>query len=215
MRSRFPLVLALILLVPALAGAQSLPWRISGHLANVDFRGSTASTPGTGPSLGLDSGLGIGIAAAYRLAPTWEIELSALRSDTDVVASSQAMDEFAAGSADLSVLALTLQHRFFTTGRLRPYVGLGLHHAELGSFDASGALESSGVASISFDGYTSVAAQLGLGYALGERFTLDLRVTYADYSTEADLELPDGSTWETLRLDVDPWTIGVGVDFRF
>jgi outer membrane protein len=181
----------------------------------VNFRGSAAALPGADASLDLDSGLGLGLAAAYRLAPTWEVELSAVRSGTDVVASSEAMGTFDAGSAKLAVLALTLQHRFFTTGRLRPYLGLGLHHAELSSFDASGTLASSGIASISFDGYTSVAAQLGLGFTLGERFVLDLRVTYADYSTEADLELPDGSTWETLRLDVDPWTIGVGVDFRF
>ena len=215
MRFRRWLVVTTILLAPAGASAQSQPWRASAHLASVGVRGSSVTLPGSDWSLNLDTGGGFGLAAARRLSPTWELELSMLRAGVDVSGDSQTFGTLDAGSVELTTVALVLQHRFFTTGRVQPYFGLGVHHGTLSGFDPTSALAASGVASLSFSSYTSVAAQLGAGIALGERTSLDFRATFFDMATEVTLMLPDGENLAGTSFAVDPWAIAAGIDFRF
>jgi outer membrane protein W len=208
-------VLAASLLATPLVSAQSLPWRVSAHLAAVEPRSSSATVTGVDWKLELDTGTGFALAAARRLSPTWELELSALRTGADACGASEVGGRLEAGSVDLTVYALVLQHRFFTAGRIQPYVGLGVHHSTFASFDPTAALVASGIATISFTDATSVAAQLGAGYSLGERFTIDVRASYFDLATDATLRLPNGTDWNEVRMDLDPFAIAVGVDFSF
>jgi outer membrane protein W len=215
MRVRPCLALAASLLAASLASAQRLPWRVSAHLAAVEARSNSAAVPGIDWKLEVDTGTGFALAAARRLSPGWEIELSALRTGADVCGVSQSAGKLEAGAADLTVYALVLERRLFTTGKVQPYLGVGVHHSTFSAFDPTAALAASGVATIAFTDATSVAAQLGAGYALGERFAIDVRASYFDLATDATLRLPDGADWKEVRMDIDPWTIAVGVDFRF
>lgn len=215
MRTRCSLAAIAALLVPFTGLAQNLPWRVSLRLADVNLNSPLGTIPDSGTSLSADADLGIELGAAFKLAPTWEIEVSALRSSMTLRAEPQDAASFKAGKADLMVIAAALQYRVFTTGRFQPYVGIGAHVASLSSFAASSDLVSSGVTSIEFSDSVSITAQIGTCFRFSERLAADLRATFHDFGTDADLMLPDGGLWRTLRLDVDPWTIAAGVDFRF
>ena len=215
MRTRCSLVATVAILVPFTGLAQDLPWRATLRLADVNIKSSLGALSTSGTALRADPALGIEIGAAYELAPTWEIEVSALRSSMTFQAAPQDAVGTRAGKADLTVVAAALQYRIFTTGRCRPYVGIGAHLASLSSFAPTNELVGSGIASIEFDNSVSITAQLGACFSLSERLAVDLRATYHDYATDADLLLVWGGLWNTLRLDVDPWTIAAGLDFRF
>lgn len=215
MRTRCPFVATVALLVPFTGLAQDLPWRASLWLADVNLKSSLGTLPGSDTSLCADPGLGVELGAAFKITPTWEVEVSALRSSVTFRTELPDAAGFDAGEADLRVITAALQYRVFTTGRCRPYVGIGAHVASLSSFDATSELVSSGVTSIDFADSVSITVQIGAAFALSERLAVDLRATFHDFATDADLLLPGGELWNTLRLDVDPWTIGAGVDFRF
>ena len=215
MRTRCSLVATVALLVPFTGLAQNMPWRASLRLADVNLKSTLGTVPSSATSFCADSGFGIELGAAFKVAPTWEVEVSALRSSVTFRTESLLAAGYQVGTADLMVVTAALQHRIFTTGRCQPYVGVGAHIASFSGFAATRELVSSGIASIDFASSVSVTAQIGASFKLSERLAVDLRATYHDYATDADVLLPDGGLWNTLRLDVDPWTIAAGVDFRF
>jgi len=215
MRTRCSLVATVAFLVPFTGLAQSLPWRASLHLAAVNLTSPLGTIPDSGTSFSADADLGIELGAAFKLAPTWEVEVSALRSSIDLRAEPQEAASFPIGNADLMVITAALQYRFFTTRLCHPYVGIGVHVASVSGFSATDELVNSGVATIDFADSVSITAQIGTGFKLSEQIAVDLRATYHDLGTDADLLLPGGTPWRKLRLDIDPWTIAAGVDFRF
>jgi len=215
MRARTPLVATLVLLAPLAAAGQRLPLRASLHAGNVSCRDASGTFTGTPYALGVDPGSGLELAIAYRLTPVWEVELAAFQAGLDISASSPTWPTFVAGGVDVQVTTLALQYRFFTTGRVTPYVGLGGHLASFSGFDPTADLQAAGIATISFSDTASVTAHAGAAFHLTERFSLDLRATYHDVATDAAIRLPGSSERRTLRLDVDPWTVAAGVDFRF
>jgi outer membrane protein W len=215
MRTRCSLVATVAFLVPFTGLAQNLPWRASLRLANVNVKSSLGTFADSGTTLSADADLGIELAVAYKLAPTWEIEISALRSGIDFRAEMPETDSLPVGDADLMVTTAALQYRFFTTRLCHPYVGIGVHVASVSGFAATDDLLASGVTSIEFADSVSITAQIGTGFRLSERIAVDLRATFHDVGTDADLLLDGGTYWRTLRLDIDPWTIAAGIDFRF
>jgi len=215
MRARTSLVATVVLLAPLTAAGQRLPWRASLHVGDVNCRDASSTLAGTTYSLGVDPGTGFELAVGYRLSSLWEVELSALQADTDLLAESPNSPSFVAGGAEVTVTTLALQHRFFTTGRIRPYVGIGAHLAALSGFKPTSELAASGITSISFSDAVSVTLQAGAGFQINERFAVDLRASYHDFATDAAVLVPGSEHRQTVRLDADPWTIAAGVDFRF
>ena len=215
MRLRTTLVAAVVLLTSLEAVGQGFPWRASLHIGDVGSRDASSTLAGTTYSLAVDPGTGIELAAAYRLTPFWEVELSALKADIDLLATSPAWAAFAAGSTELTVVTLALQYRFFTTGRIRPYVGFGAHLASLSGLEPTAQLINGGISSVTFSDAVSVTAQAGVAFQLNERWAVDLRGVFHDFATDAEVLLSASQQHQTMRLDVDPWLIAAGIEFRF
>ena len=215
MRNRRWLLATVALLTPLFATAQSLPWRAGVRIAEVNVNGDLGTVTGLDIALDGESGSGFEVAAAYRVAPTWDVELSLLQSSLTLRAESATMPSLEAGDADLTVIAATLQYRFLATSRWQPYLGVGVHSASLSGFSSFAALVAKGTESIEFDDSVSVTALIGARFALSDRLAVDLRGTYHDLGTDADLIQAGNGAWGTARVDVDPWAVAAGIDVRF
>ncbi len=109
---------------------------------------------------------------------------------------------------------LTLQYHFNPNGRLRPYAGVGVNYTIFYSEDASDSLMNAvGPTSLDVDDSVGVAFQLGVDYALNDRWFLNADIKYIQIDTTATLN--SGGTINTVDIDLDPIVAGVGVGYRF
>lgn len=118
--------------------------------------------------------------------------------------------------ADVMVLppTLTLQYHFNPNGRLRPYAGVGVNWSIFYSEDASPALvDAVGPTSVSLDDSVGVSYQLGMDYALNDRWFLNADIKYIQIDTTATLN--SGGAINTVDVDLDPIVAGVGIGFKF
>ncbi|HBK90829.1 MAG TPA: hypothetical protein DDZ68_04060 [Parvularcula sp.] len=118
--------------------------------------------------------------------------------------------------ADVMVLppTLTLQYHFNPGGKLRPYAGVGVNWSIFYSEDASSALVGAvGPTSVDLENSVGVAYQVGVDFALSERWFLNADVKYIQIDTTATLN--SGGTINRVDVDLDPIVAGVGVGFRF
>jgi outer membrane protein len=215
MRTRSPLMVALLLLAPLSASGQSWPWQARLRLGSMQTHDRSSALPGYDASLDVDGGTSVELAVSYAFRPTWAVELSTQRAGIDFDVASPTAARFRAGGAKLGVTSLILQYRCFALGAIRPYFGAGANRAEVSGFDPSESLVSGGVGDISFDDSISLALQAGVDYDVTDRISVNLDARYSDVATDATLMLVTGDAWQTVRLDIDPWVIAVGVAFRF
>jgi outer membrane protein W len=214
MRVRPALIAAAFLLAPLPIAAQGYSWQAVVRIGDVRTHDRSSVLPSTAAALDIQSGGGIELAIGYTFRPEWALELSFERAGLDVDATAQASN-FKAGDATLGVTALTLQHRFFVVGRIRPYIGVGAHLASISGFKASQQLVANSVSGIGFSRSASLTAQAGLDYDVTERISINGDVKFHDVGVDATLMLPTGEPWQRLRVDVDPWVLALGVGFRF
>ncbi len=118
--------------------------------------------------------------------------------------------------ADLMALppTLTLQYHFNPNGRLRPYAGVGVNYTIFYNEDASSSLTGAvGPTAVDVDNSFGVAFQLGVDFALTDRWFLNADVKYIQIDTTATLN--SGGTINTVDVDLDPVVAGIGVGMRF
>ncbi len=109
---------------------------------------------------------------------------------------------------------LTLQYHFNPNGKVRPYAGVGVNYTIFYSEDASDSLVNAvGPTSLDVDDSVGVAFQLGVDYALNDRWFLNADVKYIQIDTTATLN--SGGAINTVDIDLDPIVAGVGVGYRF
>jgi outer membrane protein len=216
MRIRQAVPLAVLLLVPLSAAAQGRPWQARLRFVGVHPHDRSSLVPGTTAGLDVHSGRAAELSISYAFRHDWAFELAFERSDLDVdIASAGAATSFQAGRAKLATGTVTLQRHFLTLGRARPYVGLGANLTSFASFKPSEDLVAGNVGTISFDDSVSLSGQVGVDFDVTDRISINADVKYHDVACDAHLLLVDGSPWHTVRLDVDPWVLGIGVGFRF
>lgn len=215
MKTRLLLISAAAVLAPLPVLAQSFPWQATLRFAAVKIADGTATLSDGASSISFSGGGSLEAGISYEFSPGWAAELAWQRSGLDASASAATMPEFDAGNVDLSLVSLTAVHRFFVLGRVRPYLGVGVHLATFSGFDPTETLETANVANISIDRTASVTAQAGLDFDITERISVSLDVKFNDIGTEATLFLRNGNPWQTVQVDFDPWVIGVGAGYRF
>ncbi len=109
---------------------------------------------------------------------------------------------------------LTLQYHFAPEGKVHPYVGAGVNWTMFYNEKASSQLNTAiGATSVTLSNSWGYAVQAGIDFDISEKMFLNLDVKYVDMDTNA--RLTTGAAVNTLRANIDPLIVGVGVGWRF
>ncbi|WP_019593041.1 OmpW family protein [Thioalkalivibrio sp. ALM2T] len=101
---------------------------------------------------------------------------------------------------------LSLQYHFNTGTGVRPYVGAGINYTYFFDEDTSDVLD----ADIDLDDSWGAAVQAGIDFAVDENWFVNAEVRWIDIDTDVSL---GGDHLGTVNID--PWTFGMNVGYRF
>jgi outer membrane protein len=101
--------------------------------------------------------------------------------------------------------SLLIQYHFTDFGAFKPYVGAGVNYTHF--YKTNNILD--GAASIDNDSW-GLVGQIGMDYQLNKDWSLNIDAKYVQMNTDVHL----GSS-NIGKLDLNPFTLGVGVGYRF
>ncbi|RMX05006.1 OmpW family protein [Corticibacter populi] len=102
---------------------------------------------------------------------------------------------------------LSLQWHFLPQSTIQPYVGLGVNYTRFFSTKARGPLAGS---RLKLDDSWGLAGQLGVDIKIDDKWFFTTDVRYIDISSDVKL---NGE--KIGKAKIDPWTLSVGVGYRF
>ncbi len=109
---------------------------------------------------------------------------------------------------------LTAQYHLMPDAKVRPYVGAGVNYTLFYSEKASSAFEAAaGSTNVKLKSSFGWAAQAGIDIDLNEKMFLNLDVKYIDINTKGTL-VTSGLGTQTVKVNLDPIVVGVGIGFR-
>jgi outer membrane protein len=121
--------------------------------------------------------------------------------------------------AEVRALPITLLAQYHFGGgnaALRPYLGAGPTYAKFYKARSTAALTAltggtpDNPTTLSMKSKFAPTFQAGLGWRLDRKWGLDASITKTLLKTSATL-----STGQTLEADIDPWSVSLGVSYRF
>jgi outer membrane protein len=102
-----------------------------------------------------------------------------------------------------------MQYHFRPHDIFRPYVGAGLNYTVFWNEDAPGGA----VTKIDYDNSVGYALQAGFDYGLDQHWMMNFDVKH--YWLNTDVHVTSALGRLRADVDLDPWTVGVGVGYRF
>ena len=75
-------------------------------------------------------------------------------------------------------------------------------------------MKNAGVEQLDFEGNPGIAAQIGVNYTVNNRTSANFDVRYLGTTLDARVRTDEGD-FEPVTLDIKPWVIGVGFQYRF
>lgn len=109
---------------------------------------------------------------------------------------------------------LTLQYHFLPEGKVHPYVGAGVNWTMFYNEKASSQLNAAiGATDVDLSNSWGYALQAGIDFDINDKMFINLDVKYVDMDSTA--RLATGAARNTLRANIDPLIVGVGVGWRF
>lgn len=110
---------------------------------------------------------------------------------------------------------LTLQYHFAPDGKVRPYVGAGVNYTTFFNSKATGDfVGAAGATKIKMKDSFGWALQAGVDVPLNERFFVNLDAKYIKIDTKATLNTTNLGT-QSVKVDLDPIVLGVGIGMKF
>lgn len=206
---------AVLLLIPATLGAQEQSFHAGVRFLSVRPHDSSGTIATTGTRLGVDPTRTGELDLTYMITWAWGVELGLSRTRPALTSTGGSFGGLKAGTIGMSFASATVQYHFETLGRLRPYLGVGASLASFSGYHPSHDLGSTGVSAISFTDSLGVASQAGLDVAVTDRVSVNLDVRYLTIGSDAKISHVTSGTLDTIRLDFNPWLIGIGVGYRF
>lgn len=145
---------------------------------------------------------------SYFITDNIAVELIAATTNHDVDVDGSALGA-SADLADVGVLppTLTVQYHFMPSGRISPYLGVGLNYTIFYDEEAAGGA----VTSVDFENGIGYALQAGVDIAIAGNWSANLDVKKIFLNT--DVKINGGAI--NADVDLDPWVIGIGVGYRF
>jgi len=124
--------------------------------------------------------------------------------------------ELDTASADYSLPALMLQYNFEQTPGLRPYAGIGINYRTFNHEQYSQLLSPLPDSYYSFDhsGDWGVGLQLGADYSFENNWHINFDTRFSNLDGRSNRYRLDRRQRQT-GVELDPWSIGIGVGKRF
>ena len=124
-------------------------------------------------------------------------------------------DRLNAGSTKHLPPTLTLQYfPMHSESKFQPYAGVGVNYTKFFEEDVGSELEGVlGKGKLKLDDSWGVAFELGMDYALTDRWVVNAAVWYIDIDTDAKFNFP-GAEVKT-KVDIDPLVYMVGIGYKF
>ena len=156
---------------------------------------------------GFLAGLGIG----YMYNEHWIAELAWEYRSNDSETRFADGTFFDDGNYASNIFYLNGYYRFDARGKWQPYVGAGIGWVQEIDIDLEGLGPEQ---SYSGDGDLALQLMGGLNYEVTDRWLINGELKYSRIS-DVDLEAESGAVGSINGLDYDPWTLSVGVIYRF
>ena len=210
------LVPMILVVAAALAGgaeAQSGEWRLGGRALYVSAGATSGQVGDTGYNLKLSSGPGVEFDATFSFSERFAAEFSVGATALRLRAIAEECCSLDGGRVWFMPLTAMVQYHHPVYGEWDPYVGIGIGWWPA-FYSISSDLRGQGLRSLEFDGDAGFAFQIGVNYQLDNRWyaNLDLRSTQIELEARAKTETED---FPPVRLDISPFTIGLGFGYRF
>lgn len=208
-------VLGAALALAAPAAAQGDRWiaRVRGLGVIPDYNSGTIA--GTGTQLQVDNGVGAEAGVTYMLEPQWGLELSLAAAPLSLATVNGQYPGLDAGSFTLASAMLALQFHFQSSGRFRPYLGIGVTGARPTGYSSSDDLAANGIADLTFTSSLRVHTQVGTDLEIGKGWRANFDLRYVPVTTRVDFRLTAGGSLATVALNVNPILVGIGLGRTF
>lgn len=200
------LVSAIALVLAAgspLIHAQDPNWIVKVGVHTVDPKSDNGTLAGGTLKSEVGSDVKPTITAEYLFAPEWGVELLAsLPWKHDVK-----LNGVQAATTKQLPPTLSVQYHFNPTGKISPFVGLGLNYTIFFSERTTGPLTGT---KLSLDNSLGVAAHGGIDFRINERWLVTLDARWIKIGTDAKV---NGTKVGTVNID--PFAYGIAVGYRF
>jgi len=213
---------ASFLVVAAICGATFMnstladagDWLIRGRIINVNPDASSGGLTGA-PTVGVtaDDDSTIELDFTYMVTNNLGLELILATTEHDITATG-ALAGASVGSVKALPPTLTLQYHFTPKASVRPYAGIGLNYTVFYGSKVSSTLAGApyNVTKISYDNSFGLAGQVGVDIDINKKWFVNLDAKYIQMDTTATTT---GGTLGSVKVDLNPWVLGVGIGTRF
>jgi outer membrane protein len=208
----FVLIMVAVLVVPAVANAQS--WTLRARAINISPDDSSDPIGDFGGQVTVDSKSTLEVDITYMFNPNFGLEVIAATARHDLGVSGGDLNGANVGSVKVLPPTATLQWHPFPEGLLDFYLGVGINYTYFYSYDLSNDLAGLGITDVDFSNSFGLAGQVGMSVFLGDHFHINGDIKYIQISTDADLKV-GSDTVLSVSTDVNPWVYGIGVGWRF
>jgi outer membrane protein len=201
------------LAVPAAAEENRWIGRVRGLGVVPDYNSDEIGATGTRIKVG--STFGGELSVTYLLNPHWGLELSAAAMPLRLTTVGGEFPGLDAGKVDLVCGLLSLEYHFETTGRIKPYLGVGMALARPVGYALSADMQASSITDLTFTSSLRMHTQLGADLQIGDGWRLNLDLRYVPVTTRVDFRLAGGGSLDTIALDVNPIIAAIGIGRSF
>lgn len=148
------------------------------------------------------------IDVSYFITDKVALELIAATTRHSAHANNTTLGNVDLGKVSLLPPTLTLQYHPFPKSPFSPYLGAGVNYT---MFYRESAATGSAVTNVDYMNTFGAALQIGMDYAITDRWYANIDVKKLFIST--DVKMNQG----TLRaeVDIDPWIVGGGIGYKF
>ena len=206
-------LLAIFVGVTGAADAQTPEWRLGGRAQWVSAGATSAELGTTGSRLDLSSGPGLEFDATVMFSDLIgaEFSIGASYHRLDLVGGD--WNGIDGGPVWLVPLTAIAQYHVQVYGPWDPYFGLGITWIQPFS-SLSSELRDAGVEDLDLEGGIGVAAQAGVNYQMNNRWYANLDISYLGASIDATVTTDEGEL-PTVKLDIKPWVLAIGLGYKF
>ena len=188
--------------------------------SKVKLNGETLVLDGLTTELEVDSETQLGITATYMITGNWGVELLAATPFTHTASGKGALSGLDIAELDHLPPTLSAVYHFNEIQGFTPYVGAGLNYTIFFEEDLTGsadqALSGLGLTGgdVELDNSVGIALQVGMDYALNDKWFVNASVRWIDIETTAEIRFDNGAKLD-VDVDIDPFVYSLFIGRRF
>ena len=180
-------------------------WLVRLMALNIQHTRIRSNVEGIGGDIDIPSATEPGLDFSYFATKHWAVESQGGISKTDYRIVGSAQGDFDIGSVETLSFGLTLQHHFYPTPNLKPYLGIGVIHSRTRSVKPANNIPDFDVEDI-----TSLTLNTGVDYQLDGNWFASASLRYLLIPTYS----AKGDVFDT-EIKLNALVFGIGAAYRF